>query len=106
MEKYILTNLIYINEGSEDDFLKYEASVLPLLANHNGRLRYRIRPSKENFIYSIEEELPYEVHIVSFKTNEDFLNYINDPERLKFLDLGARSIKKIRMIVAGGENDK
>jgi hypothetical protein len=104
MEKYILTNLIYVNEGLEDDFLKYEAGVLPLLANHNGRLRLRIRPSKENFIYSNEEELPYEVHIVSFKTKEDFLNYKNDPERLKYLELGIKSIKKIRMIVAREEN--
>lgn len=104
MEKYILTNLIYINDGSEDDFLKYEAIVLPLLANHNGRLRYRIRPSKENYIYPASDELPYEVHIISFKTKEDFLNYKNDPERLKYLELATKSIKKIIMIEAGGNN--
>ncbi len=101
MEKYIITQLIYLNPGMEADFQEYEANVLPLLANHNGRLRYRVRPAKGNFIYPINEELPYEIHIVSFKTKEDFLNYKKDPKRLKFLDLGIKSIKKINMIVAG-----
>jgi len=98
--KYALTLFYYLNEGMETDFLKFEESVLPLLEKHNGRLLYRIRPPKESFIYPPGDELPYEVHVVTFGSKQDFLEYKNDPERQKYIELGSRAIKKIRMIAA------
>ena len=98
--KYALTLLYYLNPGGEADFLKYEESVLPLLEKHNGRLLYRIRPPKESFIYPAGDEQPYEVHVVTFGSKQDFLEYKNDPERQKHIELGSRAIKKIRMIAA------
>ena len=105
MEDFIITQLVFLNEGCEEDFLKYEENVLPLLANHNGRLRYRIRPSKESFIYPDNEELPYEIHIVSFKSKEDFQNYKNDPVRMEHLKHGIKSIKKIIIFESEGNNN-
>jgi hypothetical protein len=98
--KFVLTLLLYINEGCEEEFLKYEASVLPLLEKHNGSLQYRIRPPKESFIYPPGDEQPYEIHIISFRSEKDFMDYKNDPERLKHMGLAGRSIKKIRVIKA------
>jgi len=98
--KYVLTLFYYLNEGMETYFLKYEEAVLPLLEKHNGRLLYRIRPPKESFIYPAGDEQPYEVHVVTFGSKRDFLKYKNDPERQKYIELGSRAIKKIKMIAA------
>lgn len=100
MHKFVVTQFIYLNPGSEADFLKYEEAVLPLLEKYNGRLLYRIRPSAESFIYPPGDEQPYEVHVVAFGSKRDFLEYKNDPERQKHIKLGSRAIKKIRMIAA------
>lgn len=98
--RYVLTLFYYLNPDSEADFLKYEEAVLPLLEKYNGRLLHRIRPSKESFIYPQEDEQPYEVHVVAFGSKQDFLEYKNDPERQKHIELGSRAIKKIKMIAA------
>ncbi len=82
----------------EADFLEFEETVLPLLPKYNGKLLYRIRPAMESFIYPTGDEQPYEVHVVSFGTKEDFFNYKNDPVRMEHLELGISSIKKIIMI--------
>ena len=103
-DNYIITQFIYINEGSEQDFLKFEETVLPLLPKYNGKLMYRIRPQKESFIYPTGDEQPYEVHVVSFEAKEDFLNYKNDPVRIEYLHLGTGSIKKVIMIESERNN--
>lgn len=106
MPVYIITQFIFLNERCEEEFLMYESAVLPLLNNHNGRLLWRVRLSKESIIYPSESEQPYEMHIVSFDSKESFLKYKNDPERLKHIGLAERSIKKIRLIESEGTTGK
>ena len=53
------------------DFRAYEAAVLPLLPEHNGRLELRLR----------NQDGTVEMHIVSFASEADFQNYRNDPRR-------------------------
>ena len=53
------------------DFRAYEAAVLPLLPEHNGRLERRLR----------NQDGTIEMHIVSFASEADFQNYRNDPRR-------------------------
>jgi hypothetical protein len=53
------------------DFRAYEAAVLPLLPEFNGRLERRLR----------NQDGTVEMHIVSFASEEDFQNYRNDPRR-------------------------
>jgi len=91
------TQLIYINEGAEQLFHSFEDKVLPLLANHNGELVYRIRPDEKSFIAS-SRELPYEIHLVTFESRSDFENYIKDPARLAFTELKNNSVEKIVLI--------
>ncbi|HWA07014.1 MAG TPA: DUF1330 domain-containing protein [Ignavibacteria bacterium] len=104
MSKLTITQLIYLNDGSAKDFLEYESIVLPLLEKYNGKLELRIRPAKDNFVYPgpNEGELPYEVHIVSFETKDDYLRFKNDPVRIKNQDLLKNSVKKITVIGSGG----
>jgi hypothetical protein len=53
------------------DFRAYEAAVLPLLPEFNGRLERRLR----------NQDGTVEMHIVSFASEADFQNYRNDPRR-------------------------
>lgn len=53
-----ITQLLFIKKGKESSFLEFEEKVIPLLSNHNGRVLYRIRPTKETFVSLEEGELP------------------------------------------------
>jgi hypothetical protein len=53
------------------DFRAYEAAVLPLLPEFNGRLERRLR----------NRDGTVEMHIVSFASEADLQNYRNDPRR-------------------------
>lgn len=101
MAKFTITQLIYLNDSGEQDFLEYESLVLPLLEKYSGRLELRLRPGRDNFIYPTEGEVPYEVHLVSFETKDDFLRFKSDPVRTENLHLGTGSIKKIILFEAG-----
>jgi len=105
MNNFTITQLIYLNDGGEQDFLEYESLVLPLLEQYNGRLELRLRPARDNFIYPTEGEVPYEVHIVSFETKEDYLRFKNDPVRIKNQDPLKNSVKKITVFESSGINN-
>jgi hypothetical protein len=91
------TQLIFIKTGKEAEFHAFEHHVLPLLSDYNGELVYRIRPDGNSFV-AAADELPYEIHLVTFKSGGDFENYKNDPRRLAFMDLKNRSVEKIILI--------
>ena len=102
----IITQLIYLNEGGEKDFLEYESIVLPLLEKYNGKLKYRVRPSRESFIYPFDDELPFEIHIVSFGTAADLENYKQDPIRIKHQELFQRAVKRAVILESPENGDK
>lgn len=87
-----LTVLLFIKTGKEAIFNEYESLVLPIINDYNGKLIYRIRPTHDSFIDS-EEALPYEIHFISFNTNEDFMNFVNDDKRNHFVNLKEDAIK-------------
>lgn len=91
------TQLIFIREGQADQFNLFESYVLPLLARHNGILLYRVRPT-DDCVIEINMDKPYEVHLVSFPTREDFEGYAKDNDRLKYMHLKEASIEKALLI--------
>src|SRR4051812_7844025 len=91
------TQLIYIKEGKEEAFQSFEDHVLPMLEKYNGRLLIRLRPEKESVIET-KIDYPYEVHVVSFASKEDFVSYANDKDRLEFLPLKNESVLKVLLI--------
>lgn len=94
-----ITQLIYIKEGQENVFHQFEDIAIPIISKYNGRLLLRIRPGENSFIeYSIDK--PYEVHIVEFNSEQDFKNFTQDKERLKFLHLKEQSIN-ISILIQG-----
>ena len=91
------TQVIFIKDKQEETFDLFESNVLPLLKKHNGTLIYRIRPSQECFIEA-STKLPYELHLVTFDTKQDFENYVNDDDRKKYLSLKESSIENAILI--------
>ena len=92
-----ITQLIFVKEGKEKTFLEFEDLAIPLMKKYNGTLIYRIRPDKENFIHN-EKELPYEVHVVSFASEQDLNDFMNDNSRLQFMHLKDASVKSMLLI--------
>jgi len=87
-----ITQLIYVKEGQEEIFHKFEDVAIPIISKYHGKLLLRIRPGESAFIEcSIEK--PYEVHIVEFDDEKDFLDFMKDEERKKFLHLKEQSIR-------------
>ena len=82
-----ITQLLYIIEGIE----------IPIILKYNGRLTLRVRPEKNSIIEN-NIEVPYEIHLVEFNSQEDFDNFKQDEERKKFLHLKEDSIKSSILI--------
>jgi len=93
-----LTIMIYIQEGKEEVFHQFENMALPMLQDHGGQLIFRIRPTEETFISSSEDERPYEIHFLSFQSEQGYTDYLNDERRKKFLRLKQESIKSTFVI--------
>jgi len=70
---------------------------IPIIAKHNGKLLLRERPNKAS---SIEGSMrtPYEIHVVSFETEQDFESFKKDDERKQFLHLKEKSIQTTLLI--------
>ena len=62
-------------------FLDYEARVLPLIAEHGGRLERRLRTTDGSV----------EVHVVSFPSADHFEAYKSDARRLEHAHLLSES---------------
>ncbi len=92
-----ITQLIYIKEGKEQTFHQFEDIAIPAILKYNGRLTLRIRPKAEEIIEN-NIEVPYEVHLVEFETEQDFKNFMVDEDRKKFLHLKEESIKSTVLI--------
>ncbi len=89
-----LTQLIYLRPGGEALFDKFEDVVLPLLAQYNGQLLFRLRPEEASFV-EINFERPYEIHIVSFKSQQDYAQFAQDPVRQACLHWKDQSVEKV-----------
>ena len=92
-----ITQLIYIKEGQEDIFNQFEDIAIPTISKYNGKLLLRVRPDENAFVETSIEK-PYEIHLAEFDAEIDFLNFMQDEERKKFLHLKEQSIKSVILI--------
>jgi hypothetical protein len=92
-----ITQCIYIKEGQEVIFDQFEDIAIPAILKYNGRLLIRIRPDNKSII---EDHIgrPYEIHLVEFDTEQDFVNFTKDEDRRKFLHLKEQSVKSVLLI--------
>jgi hypothetical protein len=94
IQMIFLTQLIYVIEGQEEIFHQFEDIAIPAILKYNGRLLLRVRPDKNSIIEN-NIDSPYEIHLVEFNTEQDFLNFSQDDERRKFLHLKKQSVKSV-----------
>lgn len=92
-----LTQLIFVHAGKEELFHQFEDLAIPLMEKYKGRVIYRIRPDNKCAI-AAEEELPYEIHFISFESEHDLNKFMQDDERMKFIHLKNESVKSTLLI--------
>lgn len=92
-----ITQLIYIKPGQEAIFDQFEAVAIPIIAKYNGQMLLRLRPSPDNIIES-SIEAPYEVHLVTFPAETDFMAFMQDEERRQFLHLKEQAIEEVVLV--------
>ena len=88
-----LTQLVYVNDGEERTFQAFEDVAIPLISKYRGQLLLRIRPNAESII-SAGIEVPYEIHVVRFDSENDFQRFSEDEERQRALHLKNTSVRK------------
>jgi uncharacterized protein (DUF1330 family) len=94
-----ITQLIYIKAGQQAIFNEFESLAIPIIANYNGQLLLRIRPT-ETEIVECNIDVPYEIHLVKFESESDFTNFMEDGTRKQFLHLKEQSIR-ISILIKG-----
>lgn len=88
-----LTVLLFVKAGKETVFQEYENAVLSILKEYKGVLIHRLRPTKETYIGHSTEELPYEIHLLSFPSETDFKGYLQDSKRISLNPLKENAIQ-------------
>ena len=68
------------------------------MSKYGGKMLHRIRPAKESFINHLTDSFPYEVHILSFPSEEKLAQFIADPKRQDFVHLKNNSVKTTFLI--------
>lgn len=92
-----ITQLIFVKEGQEAKFLEFEDYVIPLMEKYSGQVVYRVRPNQASFV-DPKGELPYEIHFVSFDSEEQLQQYMQDNNRLQYTHLKDESVKSILLV--------
>lgn len=96
-----ITQLVFVHEGKEELFREFEDQVLPLMPKYGGKLLYRIRPNLESVLVDTGEQ-PYEIHVISFESEDGLQQYSRDDTRSKFLHLKEASVKS-QLILKGSK---
>ena len=84
--KLFVTQLIFLREGQRESFEEYEDAVIPLLEKYRGQLMYRIK-CHEDYVQCRLNEMPHEIHIISFPNQAALKNYLEDPKRQELANL-------------------
>ena len=97
LDMLYLTQLVYLNDGEERTFQAFEDVVIPLISKYRGELLLRVRPNPESII-SAGIEVPYEIHVVSFESEDDFQRFSQDEERQRALHLKNASVRSSLLV--------
>ncbi|MBV9685214.1 MAG: hypothetical protein JO046_25695 [Solirubrobacterales bacterium] len=82
---YVL--VVRLPSAGVESFQRYEAAVLPLLAEYDGRLERRLQSSDQRT----------EVHVLSFPTAVRFEAYRSDPRRASHAHLLAAAQAQVEL---------
>ena len=65
---------MYVKAGREEAFQQFEQKAAAIMRDYGGRIDKAIRPEPAGGI----DDVPYEVHLVSFPSDDQFANYRRD----------------------------
>ena len=92
-----LTQVLFVREGKEELFHQFEDVAIPLMEEYGGRVLYRLRPDAAAYV-SAEEELPYEIHFLSFPSDEQLEAFMSDPRRVESAHLKDESVRSALLV--------
>lgn len=92
-----LIQLIFVKKRKEAIFHEFENFAIPLMEKYNGRIIHRLRPQKDAYISSSEEQ-PYEIHFISFDSENDLAEFLKDDTRQNFMHLKNESVQSSLLI--------
>jgi len=69
---------------------------LPVISKHGGTLLMRLRPD-ESVIVEKSIDTPYEIHLVTFPSDNELQAFMQDETRRNFLHLKEQSVKSVLM---------
>ena len=95
----VLTQLVYVHPGKEAVFHEFEDAAIRILAKHGGELLLRLRPNPESVV-TRSIDVPYEIHLVRFPSEEDLARFSADEDRQKLLHLKQVSVR-LALLVKG-----
>ena len=84
-----LVAALYIHPGREAEFDRFETAAARIMRRHGGALDRRIRIAR-----AAGDNLPHEVHIVSFPDDASLQRYRTDPDLQGLAELRTSAIRE------------
>ena len=88
-KRLTLIAALYLHPGREGEFAKFETAGAEIMRRYGGTIERRIGVAPGS-----GENLPYEVHILSFPNERSFQGYRTDPDLEALRDLRALAIRE------------
>jgi antibiotic biosynthesis monooxygenase (ABM) superfamily enzyme len=88
-KRLTLIAALYLHPGREAEFGQFEAAAAEIMQRYGGTIERRI-----GIAPSGGENLPYEVHVLSFHEERSFQGYRTDPDLEALRDLRALAIRE------------
>jgi antibiotic biosynthesis monooxygenase (ABM) superfamily enzyme len=88
-KRLTLVAALYLHPGREAEFVEFETAAAEIMQRYGGTTERRIGVAP-----SSGENLPCEVHILSFPDERSFQGYRTDPELEALRDLRALAIRE------------
>lgn len=92
-----VTQLIYLHPGKEGVFDEFESVAIPLIRKHGGELLLRVRPTA-NDVIERSMDIPYEIHIATFPSDEALVAFAKDEARERVLHLKDDSVRSSLLV--------
>jgi antibiotic biosynthesis monooxygenase (ABM) superfamily enzyme len=88
-KRLTLIAALYLHPGREAEFAQFETAAAQIMQRYGGTIERRIGVAP-----SSGENLPYEVHILSFPDERSFQEYRTDPDLEALRDLRALAVRE------------
>lgn len=87
--KLTLVAALYIHAGHEAEFEQFETQAASIMRRYGGAVERRIGCAG-----SVGDDVPHEVHVVTFPDEQSFERYRSDPDLSVLAELRNRAIRK------------